>query len=251
MVNSKEILVVFLTAENCGHCQNTRGEGILNAKNKFLTGSNFIKKLIKDDIELINIHYHNMMATKNSVKNISKFYNKDKLIYQEKYENFQDFLKLEVYKETKDGSQKVFNDFVKDKNEKVDWKKFINDRIPTKVLNYVFFFPCFLVLKRKNWYNCIQNIKEELIALTNAGFTHKDKFGNIGLEKTQQSIYGRTVDIVKLIEDVIDDKVEIKVNKEEKIEEIKEEKIEEKKKNVMPIAEFIDYKDVVIKSYDD
>lgn len=248
MLNSKDLMVVFFTAENCGHCVHSRGEGILNTKDKVLVSSNFINKIIKDNMNLINIHYHNMnAATKNSIKNVSNFYVKDKIMYQEKYESFQDHLRNEVYKETENSTVRIFNDFIKKDKQKVEWKKFINDRIPTKILNYVFFFPCYLVLKKSNWLKCLNDPKEELLALTNAGFTHKDKYGNIGLEKTQQSIYGRNVDIIKLVDDIVNGKIEIKIHKEEN----KENKKENKEEKEIPMIDFIEYKDVIIKGYED
>jgi len=238
-------MVILVTADNCGHCTHSRGDGLITSK-KPLVSPSYIKKLIGQGTEMLNIHYHQMMATKNSIKDISRFYIKNKILYQERYNNFQDHLRLEVYQEQKNGIIRVFNDFVLDKGKKVNWKRFTSERIPIKILNYIFFFPCFIVVNKDNWKKTLIEPKEELMALTNAGYTFKDKFGNLGLRKTQQSIYGRNVDILNLLEDLKTNKVEFKPHQNDQ-----EEKKEEKKEKEIKMADFIEYKDVIIKGYND
>lgn len=244
-----EYLIVFVTAENCGHCKNSRGDGVLN-NGKALVGTKFLKTLMKHNMEIINLHYQSMMATKTSLKDISKFYLQKGELFQEKYYHLQNKLRLDVYKDNGKGSDKIFNDFVLKDGQKVDWLTFIKERVPNKILNYIFFFPCFMVLKRSNWRETISDSKAELVALTNAGITYKDKFGNIGLKKTQESIYGRNVDIAKLIDEIASGQTLIEPQEKEKEENNNSNKNKNIKREI-PMENFIEYKDVIIKSYDD
>ena len=51
-----EYFILFATADNCGHCMQARGNGILN-DGKVLNGSVFLKKLMKFNMQVVNIHY--------------------------------------------------------------------------------------------------------------------------------------------------------------------------------------------------
>ena len=230
--------VTYLTAENCGHCLQTRGKGILN-DGKVLNGTDFLNKIFNYNMEIVNIHYNNMMGNKGDIKDVSRFYLKEGIIYQEKYSNAKGELRVEVYSCQKNKTSKIQNNYVFKNNQKVRWGKFLKERIPDKLANYVFYFPCFLIIERKNWAETLKDSKADLIALTNAGITYKDEKENIGLKKTSESINKRNVDIIKLIEDV-----EKGVVKIEPIESPKE-RIE---KNINKAVEkFIEHKDIIIK----
>lgn len=237
-------MVVFLTADNCGHCLHSRGDGIIN-NGKVLMQTKTLMQFLKHDIELINIHYKHMMATKNTTKNISKFYLSKGKVIQERYYEIDNTLRLDVYNQNSD---KIFNDFVKKEGQKISWFQFLKDRIPNKLSNYLFYFPCFMVVERSNWAQTLTDSKEELIALTNAGITYKDKNGNVMLKRSQDSFQKRTVDIIKLLEDIVSGK--------EKLEplEVEDQLPADKKRKIakeIPLENFIEYKDVIIKSYDE
>ena len=106
------------------------------------------------------------------------------------------------------------------------------------------------------------------MALTNAGFTVENEKGSLGLLKTSDSINGRNMDIMKLIEGVATNKIPFepsdfnkleklppksiikKDKKEKKDKKVKKDKKEKKEKKVR-IGDFIEYHDVVIRSYDE
>jgi len=246
---SKYILI-FVTSDNCGHCQQSRGTGILN-NGKVLVGTNFLKQLTYFNIEIVNVHYVNMMAKKSNIKDISKFYQKGDNIIQEKYYQENSLSKLDVYSSDKG---KQFNDYITENNVKVPWQKFLKERISDKLVNYIYFFPCYMILEKENWSKTLTDPKEELVALTNAGYTYKDKYGNIGLKKTAQSVNQNTIDIIKLIEGVTSGsiKIEPKENEEESTElKTKENRKVKMKEKDIKMENFIDYKDIIIKDYDD
>jgi hypothetical protein len=243
-------MIVFVTAEKCEACHQTRGDGIIK-NGTILMKPETLFEFLKNDIELINVHHKVMNnASKYTIKNISKIYlQKGKIVQERFYESVDKNLRLDVYNEN---GVKIFNDFVfKENREKISWFQFLNDRIPNKLSNYIAYFPCFMIVERSNWAETLINPKEELVALTNVGITYKDKNGNIALEKTQES-FERNVDIISLLKDIIDgkEKLEPLKNLEVKEKEVKEVKEKEVKKEI-PMENFIEYKDVVIKSYED
>lgn len=231
--------VVFLTADNCAHCQHTRGKGVLN-DGKVLNNVEFLEKVFKYNLEIVNVHYHNMVGRRNNIKEVTKFYKKDKIVFQDRYTQHDGNLRLEVLNAKTKKTVRVFNDFV-GKGEKITWSKFLQERIPSKLTHYAFYFPCFLIINRKNWKESIEDEKVDLIAIPNAGITHRDKNGNVGLKKTSESINKRNTDIIKLIEEIHQGKLKMEPMEDDTVEEIKEEKF------APPMESFIEYQGVVVK----
>ena len=256
-----EYFILFATADNCGHCQQARGDGVLN-DGKVLNGSNFLKKLLKFNMQVVNIHYYQMVATKSNIKDVSIMYMKDDSVVQERYSSFKNETRLEVYQEMIKDTKKIYNDFVTKDKQKVVWRDFINARISNKINNYLFYFPCFMIIKRKNWAESIKDPNVELMALTNAGFTIENKDGSIGLLKTSESINGRNIDIMKLIEGIADGHIPFVPSESNKVPKklpskdgkpksiIKKDKKDKKEKKVR-IGDFIEYHDVVVRGYDE
>ena len=193
--------VTFLTAQNCGHCFQTRGKGILN-DGKVLNGRDFLENFFTLGVEITNIHYANMMGKKNDIKEVSKFYKKDNIIYQSKYTENNGYLRVETYRDKKGKTELIVNDFVFSKGSKILWAKFLREKIPNKLANYIFYFPCFLVIERKNWKEAILDDSKDLIAIPNAGMVVKDEKGNVGLNKSSDSLNKRNIDIIKLVQDI-------------------------------------------------
>jgi hypothetical protein len=253
-----EYFVVFVTADNCGHCVQTRGGGLLNDGKK-LNDASFIKEMLKHNTQYINIHYYNMMAaTKSGIKDISKYIkDNDGKIIQEKYYNFKSETRLEVFKESGSSSTRIYNDFVNKDKEKIKWLKLIDDKIPNKILNYVFYFPGFILLRKKDWNTCLKDGSKELMGLTNAGFTVINEKGVIGILKDGQSLGQREVEILSMIDDVINGKIpfEPHIDKTKDIKDIKDIDIKDiigKPKQVKFTNQtFLEYKDVVIRGFDD
>jgi hypothetical protein len=258
-----DYFILFSTADNCGHCQQARGDGILN-DGKVLNSSNFLKKLLKFNMQVVNVHYYQMVATKSNIKDVSIMYLKDGAIIQEKYSPFKNETRLEVYQEMLKDTKKIYNDFVTNNKQKVEWKKFINERISNKITNYLFYFPCFMIIKRKNWADTIKDPNEELMALTNAGFTIENEKGSLGLLKTSASINGRNVDIMKLIEGIDNGTIPFEPSESNKVPEEKPKNLppksiikkdkklkKDKKEKKVRIGDFIEYQDVVVRAYDE
>lgn len=244
-----EYLVLLLTSENCGHCISNRGDGILN-NGKILASSEFFKKLvdatINNGIELLNIHFSNMSASVDSVKDVSKYYINEGKVFQEKYSNNEGKVKTEVYQEQGTGNKRIFSGNIKEHNEQVQWQTFLDNKISSKINLYGYFFPCFLITTRQEWKKSVANREEQFLAIANAGYTIRDKHGIIQLEKNPKSISARNKDIFELIKELESDKEKFKCHKDYHEEAPKEEESpkEEVKK---PISN----NGYIIKGFDD
>ena len=170
-----DYFIILLTAENCGHCMHTRGDGFIN-NGKHLTSTNFLKKLLtaQPGLELLNIHFSNMAANLKNIKDVSKIYLNDNKIFQEKIYQYNKFTKVDVYQENGQSNKKIFSDYIINNKIKVDWFNFLDKKIPHQLINYAYFFPCFLIAKRKDWNTSLHDIKSQLLAWTNAGYTVED-----------------------------------------------------------------------------
>lgn len=240
-----DLVLVVLTSEGCGHCAQFRGNGVLGNKSAMNTysflesHSDPLKK--KSNIPIINIHFASMSGTHSQIQVVSKFTLKENYVQQERYysENGKTFVnvllidKNEKPRVVKKSQQVLIN------GEEVQWFDFLNQRVPKNIERYSFFYPCFILFKKDNWKE-----KNNILGMTNAGFTIRDPSGNYGLEKNGQSLQQRNILPQKLIIEALkgelkfepqkDLYVEPKPEPEEiKVEEVKEPeeiKIEEVKK---------------------
>ena len=101
----------------------------------------------------------------------------------------------------------------------MQWSTFLAKKIPAKLSNYTYFYPCFLFISKKNWNQGLEN--KEFYALTNAGIVKKFPNGTIGLEKTSQSINSRNVQFDTLLKDLVNKKIDLDLHldKQEVIEQ--------------------------------
>ena len=167
----KDYLCVMMTARGCGHCSNMRGNGIMGSGPHFMKPSVLNEFLsISDKFSLLNIHYDSMNGKRNLIREISKFSKVKNTIIQEMWsvngENT-NFLRIEVDINTKKFNQSGAKS-IKNNETNILWKDFIKTKVPLKIENYTFYYPCFMITKTANWLDSINN-NSQLYALTNAG----------------------------------------------------------------------------------
>ena len=77
-----------MTAEGCGHCSASRGNGDLGNGKPLMTHK-FLNEMLKisekETVEILNIHFQSMSGLLHQIESVSKIYIQKKIIYQEKY----------------------------------------------------------------------------------------------------------------------------------------------------------------------
>ena len=223
----RDIIFTVLTSEGCGHCHNMRGNGELG-NGKQLTQYDFLKSHInplqdKKSCTILNIHYGTMSGRREEIVNISKIYLKNNLVYQEKYYNTNDVVHVKIL--SLDKNNKVTKIGEKRASVKDNWQGFLAKKVPRSLENYTFFFPCFIVFERENWKQ-----GNNIMGLTNAGYTIRDKEGNFMLEKDGRTLSERNVLPQKLITEAISGVTDFKPHKDHFENKKEEPKKEEPKK---------------------
>ena len=213
-----DLVLVILTSEGCGHCSQFRGNGILG-NSKQMHQYSFLESHIdplknNSNINIINIHFGSMSGNHNQIQVVSKFTKKSNYVQQERY--FSENGKTHVNVLTVNDKEKVK---ILEKNKKVlidqkdiSWLDFLNRKIPTKIENYSFFYPCFIIFKKDNWKE-----GKNILGIPNAGYVIKDNQGNYGLEKNGQTLQQRNVLPQRLlIEAIKEQNIEIQKLKEKR-----------------------------------
>lgn len=201
----KDFLSVFLTSDACGQCIYSRGNGILN-NGKYYTSHNYIKK-ITDNCIIFNIHLYNMSPNIRFIKEISKFSQIDKnKIKQEYYFNRDGDTAVKIILSNNGKNTETKEYKIKEGNKLVKWLEFVEKKIPKKIENYIFYFPCFLFISKENWTNSL-NKDEELIAIPNSGLVRQFDDGKIGLEKTRESIGKRNTTPENIIKELKENRI--------------------------------------------
>ena len=237
----KDIILTVLTSEGCGHCHHLRGDGELGNGKQYMTYDH-IKSHIQPIengkmIRLWNIHFLQMSGKLEVVANISKMYMERGVIYQERYYNEGGNVKVKISVLTSKNKRKELS--TKNADVKESWQEFVNKKIPRSIENYTFFFPCFVVFDYEDWKR-----GENILGITNAGFTMRDTHGNYMLEKNGQTLQQRNVLPQKLVTEAVSGVLEFKPHKnfyekkkeesEEKKEESEEKKEESEEKKEKP-----------------
>ena len=201
----KDFLSVFLTSDACGQCLYSRGNGIIN-NGKFYTSHNYIKK-ITDNCIIFNIHTYNMSPNIRFIKEISKFIQVDEnIIRQEYYFNKDGDTNIKIIL-SDGGKNKETKEYkIKEGNKIVKWLDFVQKKIPKKIENYIYYFPCFLFISKENWNNSLTK-DEELIAIPNSGLVKQYDNGKIALEKTRESIGKRTTTPENIIKELKENRI--------------------------------------------
>ena len=206
----KDIIFTVLTSQGCGHCHNMRGNGDLGNGKQF-TQYDFLKTHLDplqngNTCTILNIHYASMSGKREEIVNISKVYLRKDIIYQEKYYNNKE---VTVRILSLDKNNTVTKIGEKAATVKEDWLTFVAKKVPRSLENYTFFFPCFIVFEKKNWKE-----GKNILGLTNAGYTMRDKNGNYMLEKDGRTLGERNVLPQKLITEAISGVSEFKAHKD-------------------------------------
>lgn len=207
----KDIILIALTSEGCGHCHNLRGNGELGNGRQF-GNYDFIKSHInplqdRDSITLLNLHFKTMAGRHKEISDISKVYIKNDIIYQEKYYPENNKVMVKVLESDKSNNIKKIKEGQSNFNS--DWFSFLDNKIPSKIENYCYFFPCFVVFELKDWKQ-----KKNILGLTNAGFTIRLENGDYALEKNGNTLSERNVLPQKLVIEAMTGVQEFKPHKD-------------------------------------
>ena len=196
----KDIILTVLTSEGCGHCHHLRGDGELGNGKQFMTYEH-----IKSHIQPIeggkmarlwNIHFQQMSGKLEVIESISKIYMENGVIYQEKYFNEGGKVRVKISVLGVNNNRKELS--IKDADVKEGWLDFVKSKVPRGIENYTFYFPCFIVFDYEDWKK-----GENILGITNAGFTMRDAQGVHMLEKNGQTIQQRNVPASKLVTEAI------------------------------------------------
>mgnify|MGYP003627621317 CR=1 FL=1 len=206
----KDFLSVFLTSDACGQCLYSRGDGIIN-NGKYYTTHNYIKK-ITDKCIIFNIHMYNMAPNIKFIKEISKFtqVGKDK-IRQEYYFNKDGDTYVKIILSDKGINKETKEYKIKEENKIIKWLDFIKKKIPKKIENYIYFFPCFLFISKDNWTQSLSD-GDELVAIPNSGLVKEFDNGTIGLDKNRESIGKRNTTPENIIKELYEDKIKFEAH---------------------------------------
>jgi hypothetical protein len=234
----KDFLSVFLTSDACGQCLHSRGNGIIN-NGKFYTSHNYIKKMT-DNCVFFNIHMYNMAPNIKFIKEISKFVQvKNNIIRQEYYFNRDNDAVVKIIL-SNGGKNKETKEYkIKEGNKTVKWAELIQQKIPKKIENYIYFFPCFLFISKENWNNSITK-NEELMAIPNSGLVKQHDDGKIALEKTRESIGKRNTTPENIIKELKENRINFEPHIKNKIK-VQKDKKEKYKANVAKKFNFTAY----------
>ena len=147
-----------------------------------------------------------MSGRREEIVNISKVYLRKDIIYQEKYYNNKEVTVRILSLDKNNTATKIGE---KPATVKEDWLTFVSKKVPRSLENYTFFFPCFIVFEKKNWKE-----GKNILGLTNAGYTMRDKNGNYMLEKDGRTLGERNILPQKLITEAISGVTEFKAHKD-------------------------------------
>ena len=206
----RDIIFTVLTSDSCGHCQNMRGTGELGNGRQMLQYDFLVNHL--DPLQnghsctILNIHYTTMSGRREEIVNISKLYLRNNLVYQEKYFNHNNQVMVKIL--TTDKSNKSTKIGEKPASVSDNWLSFVGKKVPKGLQNYAFFFPCFIVFEKKNWKE-----GNNIIGITNAGYTMRDQNGIYMLEKDGKSLSERNVLPQKLITEAISGVLQFRAHK--------------------------------------
>ena len=148
-----EYMLCMLTAQGCGHCHFLRGDGKLN-NGSHLMKYDFLKKIC-EKMNIYNIHYNTMRGLNEDIKEITKItLFKDNIIH-DKFYNEKNSTKL----------TRTYSNKPEENLQEIDkhWKEFIKEKIVSKLSNYTYYFPCFIVMKTSDWNKCLKILDHKFL----------------------------------------------------------------------------------------
>ena len=219
----EDFICLLLTSNGCGHCQHFRGNGLIE-NGKSLMKHEFIDSITKH-CTFLNIHYKNMSGKTDMIDTVSKFTIKGKnKILQEIYGPKDEISHVSLISSTNASAKNIGFEKILSQGKSVSWKNFLAKKIPPKLSNYTYYYPCFLFVSKKNWNLGLEN--KNFYAISNAGITKKFPDGTIGLEKSSKSIQERNIKFETLLENLVKKEIDL-----DPYESGKEIKFEEEIKN--------------------
>ena len=170
----KSYTCLLLTSNGCGHCSAFRGDGLINNGRAYMK-YDYINSLFGNSknvkLNLLNIHYENMSGQSQFISDISKFTKTSRGIVQERFFKYENKARIRViHSKGAKNKEMGVKDVLKD-NEKVEWSTMIREKLPDQIKNYIYYFPCFLVMETDEWNKALNNSQYPLVALPNAGKT--------------------------------------------------------------------------------
>lgn len=198
----------MLTSEGCAHCEESRGTGFMGNKKEYMKPS-YIEDIlnVSDNITFLNIHYDDMNGNLENIVEISKFYKNDKGIVQQKWiRSNNDILNVKILANKKE--RKFVNTSTTEIKGK--WRDFVSARIPKKLENYTYYYPCFAMVGLNDWLMSI-NENTDIIAMVNAGVTRR-YHDRVALDIDGESLNKKILKPKELIEKVTSGKVQLTVN---------------------------------------
>ena len=213
----KSYTCLLLTSNGCGHCTAFRGDGLINngkAYMKYDYISSLFDSAKNAKLNLLNIHYENMSGQAQYISDISKFTKTKKGIIQERFFKYENKAKVRVITGKGEKNKEVALKDVLSGTNKVDWNTLVTEKIPDQIKNYIYYFPCFLVIETDEWNKSLQSSAYPMAALPNVGRIIKEN-NIIKLDKSSDSLK-LNIEIKKLIENVSNGTLLIKSEDKEK-----------------------------------
>lgn len=170
-----EVVAVIVTANDCGHCIQFRGNGEISNGKKY-TSFSFLNSLLLKGVTLLNINYlHNSQKI---INDISKFYKKEKKIYQERYFEYEKNAKIRELESINDKKKLLKVDDILKNNKKISLIELKNDKIPEQIENFRYYSPCLMVFRKDDWNKALKNKNYHLYGEINAcGVSYDKKIG--------------------------------------------------------------------------
>ena len=205
----KDHIFILLTSVNCFHCKGMRGNGMMGNKTFFMKPNTIESIFSKNDkIIFLNIHFGNENGSFDSICEISKFTKSGDIIDQEIWSDSNNKV---LYKSIR---ANVKNKDIKPKILKLlnnKWSEFLSKKIPFKIENYTYFYPCFFICKKDNWLDCIKDKYIELLGITNSGKTVLNKDGKIYLNNNNDDLNSRILTPSELIQEAVNGNIKVHV----------------------------------------
>ena len=205
----KDHIFILLTSVNCFHCKGMRGNGMMGNKTFFMKPNTIESIFSKNDkIIFLNIHFGNENGSFDSICEISKFTKSGDIIDQEIWSDSNNKV---LYKSIRANTK---NKVIKPKILKLlnnKWSEFLSKKIPFKIENYTYFYPCFFICKKDNWLDCIKDKYVELLGITNSGKTVQNKDGKIYLNNNNDDLNSRILTPSELIQEAVNGNIKVHV----------------------------------------
>ena len=161
-------VAVILTSQQCGHCRNMRGDGVLLSKDKirnrqpnipggYYYDSSFMKRLItagmnKDaKLRVVNLHYKTFKPT-DGFTDISIFtLENDNTVRQTFLREVNGKTNLTIYL-LSDTTKEISN-----QNIETSWAEITKTYVPNNIANYAYFFPSLMIFESNEWTTSLKN----------------------------------------------------------------------------------------------